>query len=657
MQLMRHLLGTMTLLAVVVAAQALAGTTREQQRETFVQAERALQLGRSDEYARLRGALRDYPLAAYLDYTRLSDQFGRASLAEIRSFLKREDGTPIGWRLRARWLDHLAKRGRWNDYLEFYRADDSVSRRCHHLNALIQTGRKAAALPQVKAIWLHGSSRPDACDPVFTHWEKAGLRTPELTWKRIALAMHKGELKLAHYLARGLDTADQRWVDRWIRIYRNPEEILAKHEFSQAHPYREPMLQHATMRLAADDGLRALDAWQQVRGRYPFNAEQIHDVERRIVLALIRSDDAAAYDFVQNAQPHSHDDRLQEARILSALAHTDWNQVRKQIAALPAPERQTERWQYWAARALQALGQPEQAQQLFTKLGSERSYYGFLAADHAGREYHLTHTDTPIDTEVLKDFATNLAVQRATELFALERWTDARREWRYATRSLDDSHLMAAAKYAQNHGWYDQAIFTLARTGFWDDLELRFPLQHAPAVASNAQRQAIEGAWIFAVMRQESAFMHNAHSHAGAVGLMQLMPATARLVATRQLGRKPPSKSELLQPETNISLGSGYLRMMLDQLNDNPVLATAAYNAGPHRVKRWLPEHGMPGDIWIELVPFRETRGYLQRVLSYTAIYENRLGGSPTRLLQKMQEIGPEHPVSVQQTAQATPAT
>ena len=233
------------------------------------------------------------------------------------------------------------------------------------------------------------------------------------------------------------------------------------------------------------------------------------------------------------------------------------------------------------------------------------------------------------------------AIRRAQELFALERWTEARREWHSATRDMNPTQLRAAAKLAKQRGWHDRAIFTLARTGYWDDLELRFPLEHAELVKANADLHGIDIAWVFAVMRQESAFMSNARSHAGAMGLMQLMPATARQVAKNVLKTPPPRRQELFQPDTNIALGSAYLKQMKGELGDSAVLATAAYNAGPHRVTRWLPQETLPADIWIELVPFKETRGYLRRVLAYTVIYEKRMGIPPTRLHKRLHPVPP----------------
>jgi len=227
---------------------------------------------------------------------------------------------------------------------------------------------------------------------------------------------------------------------------------------------------------------------------------------------------------------------------------------------------------------------------------------------------------------------------RARELMRLGRGRDARREWRHLTLNMEPADLKAAAGLARQWEWHDQAIFTLARSGFWDDLELRFPVEHLELVEQYAERNGLGVPWVLAVMRQESAFAEDARSHAGATGLMQLMPATARGVA-RRLGRKRPSRSSLMQAEHNIPLGTAYLSEVYEQLDRHPVLATAAYNAGPHRVLRWLPRHTQEADIWVETIPFDETRNYVKRVMAYAVIYEKRLGLEPGSIMQRMRPV------------------
>jgi soluble lytic murein transglycosylase len=627
--------------AAVFAGQVSAASLNEQ-RAFFVEAEKALGRGDQPAFKRLSSRIRDYPLLPYLEYEALRKRLGTADSREVRAFLEKHRDTPLAGRLRAQWLNRLAGQQRWSEYLAFYHPSGSIDQQCHRLNALIKTGKADQALPKVGDIWLYGRSRPRACDPVFAAWTAAGYLSQDMTWQRIEKAMEVGEWRLARYLGRTLTPADRRWLERWISLYRAPEKANAKDSFSTPHPYREAMLSHAVRRLARWDGLNALELWQEIKPRYPFDADQITRVEHYIVRNLARTPGDQAYAFVRSVELGDGDLKVHEARIQAALAREDWPQAIRWIAALPQEERDTERWTYWLARALEGTGDAAAAKSLYAQAAGERSYYGFMAADRIGGDYKLEHIETPATAELVEKIASLDAVKRAAELFTLERWVEARREWRWATRDMDAQQLKAAAKLAERRGWHDQAIFTLAKTGYWDDLELRFPMEYADLVEANAKLHGIDIAWVFAVMRQESAFMDDARSHAGAMGLMQLMPATARSVARKMLKRKPPRRQELFEPDTNIALGSAYLKQMKGELGNSAVLATAAYNAGPHRVTRWLPERTLPADIWIELVPFDETRGYLRRVLAYTVIYEKRMGLEPTRLQDRLHPVPPD---------------
>jgi soluble lytic murein transglycosylase len=637
----RHLCLLSLLLGLSLTGMPAAADLTEQRAE-FVKAEKALQRGELKEFNRLKAGLRDYPLYPYLEYQALLRDLAKADPKEITAFLDSYAATPLAERLRARWLDQLAKRGSWSDYLDFYQPSSDVRRRCQQLQALIATGESQAAFDQVPGIWLYGKSRPSACDPVFAAWTEAGYRTPDMIWQRIDKAMEASEWRLAKYLGRTLSDTDRVWLKRWIDLHRNPDGADDSGRFAQPHPYREAMLSHAVRRLARWDGPEARELWQRVKPRYGFTPEQIQRTEHYIVRNLVRSPGEEDYAFIRQVAVGSGDLAVHEARIRAALRREDWRQVLRWIADLPKAERDQEGWMYWSARALEGVGETTAAKAVYGQVAKDRGYYGFLAADRIGVDYHLTHTETPVSQAQIDQIAALDAIARVDELSALRRHIGAGREWRDATRDMSAVQLKAAAKLAEQRGWHDRAIFALARTGYWDDLELRFPLEHAELVEENASRQGIDDAWVFAVMRQESAFMNNARSHAGAMGLMQLMPATARSVARKVLRQAPPRRHELLEPDTNIALGSAYLRQVKSKLGGSTVLATAAYNAGPHRVTRWLPEKTLPADIWIELVPFPETRGYLRRVLAYMVIYEKRMGKDPTRLAERLHPVPPD---------------
>lgn len=642
------------LLAVFLLLSPLAGASQglldSSRQKLFLAAEKALKSGNQTLYRELKTSLQDYPLYPYLEYQELRNSLSTARADEVEAFLERYADTPLADLLRKRWLNQLAGRKQWRDYLRFYRPDSSVTRQCHYLNALLQTGSREEAFEQVEPLWLHGRSRPGACDPVFNAWRKAGHLTPALTWQRIELAMNKGQVKLVNYLKKLLPAQDRPWADLWLQLRSKPETALSSKRLKQAHPMRTRLLQYAAVRKSYLDPVGAIAFWEKLQKRYGFTPLEANLVERKLAQRLVRKDDPAAWAFLQQVEPCSHDSKLQEARLRSALYRLQWDQVLAWIGRLPEESQQSERWRYWRARALEQTGERGAATAIYRELAAERSFYGFLAADHVGAPYNLNQEAAPVSETLLAQTGRLPGVQRARELVALQRWSDARREWRFLTRRLSAEQTMAAAKIAQSWNWHDQAIFTLARSGYWEDLELRFPLEHEKSVSRHARKRDLDISWVYGVIRQESAFNPTVRSHAGAMGLMQLMPATARYVARKLLKQKrSPSRHDLTVPETNIRLGTTYLSDVLERLEQNPVLATAAYNAGPHRVSSWLPDRQLPADVWVELIPFKETRQYVERVFTYAVIYDHRRDQEIVRISQRLRPISGK---SAQRTAQ-----
>ena len=628
----------LVLLSGMATAQVRETGEIAQQRSEFLAAEEALKRGDQRDYQAALKALGDYPLYPYLEYRELQQKLSSIDAARAQRFLNDHPGTPLADRFQHIWLDELARRGLWQTYIEFYRPTSSPKRRCNYLYALIRTGHAKDAWKEVEALWLSGRSRPDACDPVFDAWRAAGKLDSRLVWQRIELAMDARQTRLARYLGRFLPEQDKDRLQHWLQVDRDPQRILDPADFSEQQSYREQILLHGFKRLARKDADTALAAWNQLERSYPFSQAQRYQAQRALALALISQDHPGTTDQLQRFSPDPGDTRLLETRLRAALSRHDWPLLLTWLEALPENLGSSERWRYWRARALEGVGRTADARGLYQELAGQRSYHGFLAADRVGRAYNLDHTPLSVVEKRLTGMAAEPGIRRARELYYLGRLNDARSEWRFATRDLDPDDLKAAASLAQDWGWLDQAIFTLARTGYWEDLELRFPIAHRSEIDQASGKRELDNAWVFAVLRQESAFAADARSPAGAMGLMQLMPRTARSTA-RKLKLSPPRHSDLLLPEINIELGTAYLRQVLEQLDGNPVLATAAYNAGPHRVSRWLPDVSAPADLWVETIPFNETRRYTQRVLTYSVIYDQRLGREPRRLQQLMPEV------------------
>ena len=628
----------------------------EAQRIDFLKAEQALEQGDKRTYLKLKNRLGKYPLFPYLEFKENIRQIADVSNGQAKRFLSRYAETPLQARFRNTWLNELAKRRQWWTYLSFYKPNTNTKQECNHLQALLHTGQTTKAWEKAPSLWLSADSRPAECDPAFNAWRSSGKLTTKLVWQRIGLAMKKNRLPMARYLKRFLPREEQPWLDLWLSVHKKPTLLLHQQHAPGSHAYISSILLHGVTRLAREDPRRAIALLKKLDQQHNFSDEPQYQTRRMIVLAAIRHDTADRLNISDILQPRDDDQYLHETLIRDALTNRSWAQALDRIKQLPLSLQRKERWQYWRARLLEKLNRKDEAKDIYLTLAQERSYHGFLAADQLGETYHLQHVPLSSDQEAISKLSKQADMQRAYELITLGRLLDARREWKLALVGMNKTALQQAAKLAQSWNWHSQAIFTLARTAYWDDLELRFPIEHKEKIADRARSQCLDDAWVFAVVRQESAFATDAQSTAGARGLMQLMPTTASFIA-RKTGVKPPQKQELYDPGLNIQLGTAYLRKVMDQLAGNQVLATAAYNAGPNRVKRWLPDKAVSADLWIETIPFSETRKYTQRVLAYSVIYDQRLGRTPRLLKQRMTTIQPADKTLAQLSSQLCPVS
>ncbi|MEJ2609609.1 MAG: transglycosylase SLT domain-containing protein [Candidatus Thiodiazotropha sp.] len=599
----------------------------QQQRVFFLDAETALTSNDLTTYQQLRKKLLDYPLLVYLDYQETLATLEQQSIQSMKNRLQRLEETPLKKQLRSRWLAFLAKQELWDVYLKFSNKTGSTTQQCNRLHAYIATGQAEKAYQQTPALWLSGKSQPNACDPVFDHWIAAGHLTEELVWKRFNLAISQRQTRLARYLKQYLNKQESKIADLWLSLYSHPENVEKMLDIE--HPMRDEMVVQAIRRLAWRDVRAAFKAWTKYRTIGIFSQQQQHDIAYALAGGLAQEPDRQLTQQLKKLLPDQLklDSRLSEKELQAALNEKDWAWVLRTIETFPAKQKKQEQSRYWQARALSQLGRQDEALEILSSLAQQRSYYGFLSAKLLGIKAKLDHVALQAEQGLTEKIALKPGLQRARELHILNRPRAARREWNLAFLNAEPNELKAAARLAQAWEWPSQGILTLAKLHQWNDLELRFPLTHRKTIMGQAKDHGIDSAWIYAILRQESAFISDAKSPAGARGLMQLMPKTATQVA-KELKQLPPNLNDLFQPEVNIKLGAGYLNKIYHQLQENPVLATAAYNAGPHRVKSWLPDQPQATDIWIETIPFHETREYLKRVFAYTVIYNYRLGDS-----------------------------
>ncbi len=399
------------------------------------------------------------------------------------------------------------------------------------------------------------------------------------------------------------------------------------------------MIVYAMRRLIATNIDTAIATWEANRVHYKLSAAQQNKIERSIAMQLAFNKSEKAYARFQQLKPI--DASLRTWAVRAALIENNWMHVQDALNNLSMEEKKQERWQYWQARAALQTNQLEKGLEIFAELAKERSYYGFLAADYLQQDYRLADKPIQIDEQKTANLLATKTFAMIIEFRALQMEDEAQLNWWDALRRLKDDELLIAAKIAQQWKWHKLAILTVAQVKYWDDVALRFPIDYADNIQENAVLQSVDKTIIYALVRRESMFDAKAQSPVGALGLMQIMPATGRQIAKEI--QHPWQTTELLfQAPVNIKFGSYYYKQMLDKFSGHFALAAAAYNAGPHRVNKWLEiKRDYAADVWIETIPFKETRGYVAAVLSYALIYQSRLGASKLLMADFMQDVQP----------------
>lgn len=612
----------------------------EQQRNRYLKALADARAGRAGPMYQAIVDLEDYPLVGHIEFEYYKRRVDTIADQDISRYLDRNSHMVFSKYLRERWLQKLAKRGDWNKFM-YHFADTRKDKQlyCYYLDRLLKTSPdQAAVMTRIESLWLTSERLHKTCNTVFRTWSRAGHMTQDLVWSRIKLAMEARRISLALELSYYLPKNDRVWVHRWVRMHRRPATELAKIDYAVRTPVARMIIKHGIGRLAYRDPEAAMARWQELKNTYQFFGEDENYVLRKVGILAAKHHLPQAVDWLSAVSVSSNDHELAEWRVRAALRNGNWDRAEYFLAALPLGAQEEEEWQYWKARIKEKKGKFVEARKEFERLAAERSYYGFLASDHIGVSYSMQHKSVGVGHDELNDMTQRPGIAVARELHAVGDTVSARRQWHWLTKKMNRRELQVAAVVAKNWGWYDRAILTVSRSGHMDDLDLRFPVLYRDKVESNADRAGLDSGWIFGVMRQESAFVSDARSHAGALGLMQLMPRTGRQTA-RRLKLNIRSRQAILDVDNNLKLGSAYLKRVLDRADGHHTLATASYNAGPHRVKRWLPEGEMEADVWVESVPFKETRNYIKNVFGYAAIYDHRLGNKPKRVKSRMPVI------------------
>ncbi|MFC6673570.1 transglycosylase SLT domain-containing protein [Marinobacterium aestuariivivens] len=622
---------------VSTGTQAAVSDPFAQDRALYQQAGEALDAGDLKRFRTLKQNLHQYPLYPYLEFEQLDRNLAGASRAQVDEFLSRFGDTLLASRLQRRWLNELAQRRDWTALLQAAGKLEITGThyRCLTLVARLNTGDRKGAFSEAADLWDVGESQPDACDPLFDSWIKAGQLSSDIAYSRFWKAIDSGNPSLARYVERYITRADHKAVTaKFWQVSAKPALLADSTTLKGANAGHGRIAAHGIRALARKDLEQAFSLWLRERERLEIGARTREELDRYFGVRLGKNFLPDLEKKLQRLDPDYRYPDVTEWRIRNALTRLDWHQVLDQIARLPEDLQQSDRWRYWRNVAAESLGAEPADRRLddIEKLTAERSFYGFLAAETHDLPYDLNDEPARFSQADLQQLERSAAFQRMRELLNLKQEYPARSEWNHAQTRLNPKERHAAAHLVNQWGWHDQAIRGAISAQRWNDLSIRFPQPYRALFDQYADSRGINRTWALSIARQESAFQANVQSRAGARGLMQLMPRTASQTAKRyQVPYR--SVSDLYSPTTNIALGTAYLAQMLERFDGNRVFATAAYNAGPHRISRWLEERGrLPLDIWVETIPFDETRNYVQNVLAFGVIYDVRADRA-TRML------------------------
>lgn len=559
------------------------------------------------------------PYIAYWNVARNLDDDGK-----IADFLAGHSGTWLAEKLRGDWLKDLGKRELWPAYLaEFPRLErPDTTHLCYERRAELASGDKSH-LKDAVSMWFTGEDMPSACTPLFTWLLDQGFVTEEGIWRRLRMALEQGNTGVAKSLLGVIPESrrpDANWIDR---IKKQPDDFLLKQTIDwSVRPQRELGI-FAIDRLARTDTKAAASALESALPQLPEAAKQY--AWGLLAAQAARQHQPQALTWFENGGEIVLTDYQREWWVRAALRDGNWSAVQRAINGMSAEVRGRPAWRYWLGRALKESGQRLPANQVFVSLSRGNDYYGLLSQEELGPVMGAQSINIKVSNDEIDTVSRDPGIQRAITLYNLGLRMEATLEWKWAIRNFNDRQLLSAAELARSNDWYDQAINTAERTQEQHNFDLRFISPYREIASKEAESQGIDEAWVFGLIRQESRFVSVARSGVGAKGLMQIMPATGRWIA-KKLGIKRFNVNDLNEPATNLKFGTYYLRQMQDSLDGHPVLATAAYNAGPRRAQRWRDTRAMEGAVYIESIPFSETREYVKKVMTNAMFYALRFG-------------------------------
>ncbi|HET7776448.1 MAG TPA: transglycosylase SLT domain-containing protein, partial [Azospira sp.] len=612
--------------------------------EQFVAARDAFRAGDLNRLERLAADLKDHELWPYVEYFRLRAQLDKAdasTVAGLNEFLARQDKNYIAEKLRGDWLRILAKQQRWSEFdgefPKIIQADQDLS--CLALQSRLQR-KDPKALDEALPLFKTLLDVPEPCGPVLDALVAAQRVNSDDVWARIRRLFEANKLGQAWNTAQYLPVAQTPDRKQWDQVTDKPLPYLLKSaSLNQRLPRELALL--ALQRIAKNDPGMAAQRLEGIESQLPL-ADRAWAWGQVGWQGALRHYPEAVGWYRRSGDQTTHSDEVQAWKVRAALRAQDWDLVRHAVEAMTPTQAADPSWTYWLGRAYKANGRADLANPLFERIAGQPNFYGNLAEEEMGRSIKVPPTARPPSREELARVGDNLAIRRALALFRANLRFEGTKEWSWALRGMDDRELLAAAAIARSNNIYDRAIAAADRTKNEHDYSVRYLSPYDDQVRPAARQQQLDDAWVYGLMRQESRFVTNAKSSVGASGLMQLMPATARWVA-KKIGLKDYDHGQVTNTDTNVLLGTSYMRMVMESLDNHPVLASAAYNAGPGRAQKWRAAKPIEGAIYAETIPFSETRDYVKKVMSNSVYYASLFNnGRPQSLKNRLGVVTPK---------------
>jgi len=599
-----------------------------------------------------------HPLAMWADYWELSNRINEAAQSEVDAFYARWRNTYVEDRLRNDWLLELGHRRDWehfaNDFPRF-RMNDDREVTCYSLLTNHLAGKDVADASRVA--WLGQRDADEGCALMAATLVDAKVFDSDDVWRKTRLSIEAGRLRAARQAAALISLSTASVVQD---LSDNPAKFITRKASAAGGRANAEIATLALMRMASSDPDAAasalVDRWE--RSLPPDLASWAWaNVAKQAAMKLLPD---AADHYQHAAQIFSKDknreldwpDETMAWKARAALRANNgkgrWQQVVQAIDAMSADEQRDATWVYWKARGLQALSRDsqnsedmrEQSRQMFASIAGQLSFYGALASEALNQPFALPQRPAPLTPVERAEAAATPGLARGLQLASLGLRDEGRREWNYTLRGMSDRQLLAAAQMACDAQDWQLCINTSERTKAEIDIAQRYPTPYRDEIVARSKELDLDAPFVMGLIRQETRFMATLRSYVGASGLMQLMPATAKWTAKKYGVAYSPDM--ITDPSTNLKLGTGYLRHVLDAFEGSQAMAAAAYNAGPGRPRRWREGPFIETPAWAENIPFPETRDYVKKVLCNASIYAAVLNGEQPVLRTRLgRSIGP----------------